>query len=74
MYKNFEGDYEVCSCNQTTLKEIVEAITNKGADNLEAIGDLTDAGTVCECCMSADNDYSGNKKVYLDELLAHFKK
>lgn len=73
MYKNFDGDYEVCSCNQTTLREIVEAIKSKGANSLESIGDLTDAGTVCECCASADNDYSGNKKIYLDEILAHFK-
>lgn len=45
----------VCDCNGVEYSEIVEAVKKHG-DNLEAIMDETDAGTVCECCLEDDCD------------------
>lgn len=72
MFKNFESDYEVCSCNQTTLGEIINAIQNRGANTIEKITSLTDAGSICKCCKSEDDDYTCRKMVFLDEILEHF--
>lgn len=73
MYKNFKADYEVCSCTQTTLAEIVNAIQTKGANSIDAITQLTDAGSICKCCITEENDYTCRKMVFLDEILEHFK-
>ena len=45
----------VCECNEVEFDTIKEAVKKHG-DNLEAIMDETDAGTVCECCLEEDCD------------------
>lgn len=45
----------VCSCMEVEYDTILEAVKAHG-DDLEAIKDTTDAGTVCECCLEDDCD------------------
>lgn len=45
----------VCDCNEVEFDAIKEAVKKHG-NNLEAIMDETEAGTVCECCLEADCD------------------
>ena len=45
----------VCECNDVNFDDILEAVKKHG-DNLEAIMDMTDAGTTCECCLEEDCD------------------
>ena len=45
----------VCDCTGVEYEEIANAVKKHG-DNLEAIMDETDAGTVCECCLEDDCD------------------
>ncbi|PHQ65955.1 MAG: (2Fe-2S)-binding protein [Sulfurimonas sp.] len=45
----------VCDCNDVEFDAIKEAVKKHG-DNLEAIMDETEAGTVCECCLEEDCD------------------
>ncbi|WP_455757510.1 (2Fe-2S)-binding protein [Sulfurimonas sp.] len=45
----------VCDCNEVEFDEIKEAVKKYG-DNLEAIMEETEAGTVCECCLEEDCD------------------
>jgi bacterioferritin-associated ferredoxin len=45
----------VCECNEVNFDVIKEAVKKHG-DNMEAIMDETDAGTVCECCLEEDCD------------------
>lgn len=72
MYKNFDDDFEVCSCSLVTLKEIKDAICLKQCDTIEKLGNLTDAGTICKCCVKKENDYTEMKKLFLEELVEHY--
>lgn len=45
----------VCSCMEVEYDAILEAVKTHG-DDIEAIKDATDAGTVCECCLEDDCD------------------
>jgi len=67
--KNFSKTYEVCTCKHVSLAEIIFAIKNKNAKNLAQIERFTDAGSVCTCCKSKNNDFSKVKKLYIDEIL-----
>ncbi len=73
MAKKFEHTYEVCFCKHVTLGEIVYAIEQKGADTIEKIGTITDAGTVCGCCKSKEDDYALKHILYLDQILKKLK-
>jgi bacterioferritin-associated ferredoxin len=67
---NFQYSYQVCSCNNVTLGEIINAIENKNANTIEKIGLITDAGTNCGCCKSPENDFSTPKReLYLTQIL-----
>ncbi|WP_373035690.1 (2Fe-2S)-binding protein [Sulfurimonas sp.] len=45
----------VCDCNDVHFDAIKEAVKKHG-DNMEAIMEETEAGTVCECCLEEDCD------------------
>jgi len=45
----------VCDCNEVNFDAIKEAVKKHG-NNLEAIMDESEAGTVCECCLEEDCD------------------
>lgn len=40
----------ICNCMQITRGEIIEAIKGGELKTIEAIGEETEAGTVCESC------------------------
>ncbi len=44
-------DNIICNCNQVTEHEIVDAVKNKGAVNVQDIMDITSAGTACGSCI-----------------------
>lgn len=70
MAKKFHHTHEVCSCKQVTLGEILHAIKENGAKNLEEIGEKTDAGTCCGCCVSSEKDFGEEKmELYLTTIL-----
>ena len=68
-----QEDIEVCICTGATYGEIMEAI-KKGACTIEAIGDETDAGTVCGLCKSVEEDELGEREIHLDEILKAAKR
>jgi len=71
---NFQHSYEVCSCKKVTLGEIIHSIQEQGATTIEDIGNITDAGIVCGCCKSANDDFGNPKReLYLDQILRKFK-
>lgn len=73
MAKRFEHSYEVCKCNQVSLKEIIHSIKVNDAKTMEKIGDLTDAGISCKCCQSENKDIGEVKlELYLDQILNKF--
>jgi NAD(P)H-nitrite reductase large subunit len=45
----------VCDCNEVNYDMIKEAVKKHG-NNLDAIMEETEAGTVCECCLEEDCD------------------
>lgn len=45
----------VCDCNEIEYDSIKEAVKKHG-DNIDAIMEETDAGTVCGCCQEEDCD------------------
>jgi len=45
----------VCDCNEVEFDAIKEAVKKHG-NNMEAVMDETEAGTVCECCLEEDCD------------------
>ncbi len=45
----------VCDCMDVDYSLILAAVKKHG-ENLEAIQEETEAGTVCECCLEADCD------------------
>lgn len=75
MARKFQHSYEVCNCKHVTLGEIIYAIKEKGANSIEKIGTITDAGTSCKCCQSSDKDIGEEKmELYLDEIVEKFVK
>lgn len=72
---DFHYSYEVCTCRKVTLGEIIHAVKDQGADTIEKIGELTDAGTSCGCCRSSEEDFGDPKmKLYLTQILDKFVK
>jgi NAD(P)H-nitrite reductase large subunit len=45
----------VCDCMEVEYEDIKEAVKKHG-DNLDAIMDETEAGTVCESCLEEECD------------------
>ncbi|ADG93531.1 BFD domain protein (2Fe-2S)-binding domain protein [Arcobacter nitrofigilis DSM 7299] len=75
MAKKFSHSYEVCACKHVTLGEILYAIKEKNANTIEKIGELTDAGTCCGCCVSSEKDFGEEKmELYLTTILDKFVK
>lgn len=75
MARKFQHSYEVCTCKHVTLGEIIHAVKEKGASDLDKIGELTDAGTCCKCCVSSETDIGSEKmELYLVEILNKFVK
>ena len=72
---NFPYSYEVCTCKKVTLGEIICAVKEKGAKTIKDIGDITDAGTMCGCCKSKEDDFGSPKmELYLSQVLDKFVK
>lgn len=75
MARNFPHSFEVCTCKHVTLGEIIYAIKEKAAKNLEDLGNITDAGTCCKSCRNAQSDIGATKmELYLEEILNKFNK
>lgn len=75
MAKRFHHSYEVCNCKHVSLGEILHAIKENNANTIEEIGDKTDAGTCCGCCISEEKDFGEEKmELYLTTILDKFKK
>lgn len=73
MAKKFPHTYEVCTCKHVTLAEIIYAIKEKNATNIEKIGTLTDAGTCCKCCQSSEKDFGTEKmELYIEQIVDKF--
>jgi NAD(P)H-nitrite reductase large subunit len=65
--------HTVCECKKVTLGEIMHAIKEKGAKDLKAIQELTDAGTACKCCTAKENDFGNPKmELYISQILDKF--
>ena len=45
-----DNDEIICNCMQITRGEIIDAIKKDGLKTVEAVGEETEAGTVCESC------------------------
>jgi NAD(P)H-nitrite reductase large subunit len=70
---DFKYSYVVCNCRKVTLGEIVHAIKEEGANSIESIGDITDAGTACGCCRSQKDDFGDPKmNLYLEQIVEKF--
>lgn len=75
MARKFQHSYEVCTCKHVSLGEIIHAIKEKDAKNLDDIGRLTDAGTCCKSCKNEESDIGAEKmELYLEEILNKFVK
>jgi NAD(P)H-nitrite reductase large subunit len=75
MARQFKHSYEVCTCKHVTLGEILHSINDRGASNIEEIGELTDAGTCCKSCVSPSHDKGEEKmELYLEEIVNKFVK
>ena len=73
MAKKFPHSYEVCKCKHVTLGEIIHAIKENNATTMDKIGELTDAGTCCQCCQSEDKDIGAEKmELYISQILKKF--
>ncbi|MEA1914082.1 MAG: (2Fe-2S)-binding protein [Campylobacterota bacterium] len=72
MTRQFQNSFEVCKCKHVSLGEIIHAIKEKGATSIEHLGKMTDAGTVCGCCKSKEDDFTNEHSLYLDEILNKF--
>jgi len=72
---DFQYSYKVCTCKDVTLGEIIHSIKEQNAKTIEDIGELTDAGTACGCCKSAEDDFGDPKmELYLEQILEKFVK
>ena len=70
---SFDYEHIVCECNKVTLGEIIYAIQEQGAKNLNEISKLTDATSSCGRCKSLQDDFGDPKlKLYVDEILKKF--
>ena len=66
----FQHSFKVCTCKSVTLGEIKNAIENEGAKTIEEVGEITDAGTACGCCRSAQDDFGNPKmELYIKQIL-----
>ena len=73
--KSFQRSHIVCTCKQVTLGEIIYAIEEQGAKNLDDLEDYTEAGSCCGCCRSSETDFGEEKmELYLSEILDKFVK
>jgi NAD(P)H-nitrite reductase large subunit len=71
--KSFDKAYIVCTCKQVTLGEILYAIKEQGAVDLDDLEQFTEAGGSCGCCKSPQADFGEEKKeLYLSEILDKF--
>lgn len=69
----FHMSHMVCECKKVTLGEIIHAVKENGAKNLEEIKQLTDAGTACKCCTSKEKDFGDPKmELYISQILEKF--
>jgi NAD(P)H-nitrite reductase large subunit len=60
----------VCECEKVTLGEIVYAINEKEANDIEKLANITNATTACGRCKNRADDFSEPKrKLYIDEIL-----
>ncbi len=72
---DFHYSYEVCKCKKVSLGEIIHAIKEKDADSIESVGEITDAGTACECCKSKADDFGNPKmELYIEQIVEKFVK
>lgn len=70
---SFHMSHVVCECKKVTLGEIIHAIKEQNAKSIEDIQKLTDAGTACKCCVSAQKDFGDPKmELYLEQILEKF--
>ncbi len=70
---NFHYSHIVCECKKVTLGEIIYAIKEKDAKNIEDIAKLTDATTACGCCKNSEADFGNPKmKLYVEDILKKF--
>ena len=75
MAKRFEHSFEVCTCKQVTLGEVIYSIKEKNATTLGEIGKITDAGTCCGSCKNEQSDIGAEKmELYLEQILNKFNK
>ena len=75
MARSFPHSYEVCTCKHVTLGEIIHAIKENGAKNIDDLVRLTDAGSCCKSCRNKECDVGEIKmELYLEEILNKFNK
>ena len=75
MARNFPHSYIVCECKQVSLGEIIFAIKEKNAKNLEDIAKITDAGSSCGSCRCKEDDIGEQKmQLYIVDILKKFVK
>jgi bacterioferritin-associated ferredoxin len=73
MSRQFPHSHIVCKCKNVSLGEIIHAIKEKGAKNLQEIENSTDAGSACSYCKRKEDDISpSDENLYLDEILKKF--
>ena len=71
--RSFKKSYVVCTCKQVTLGEIIYAIKEQGATNIDDLEELTEAGSCCGCCRSQETDFGEEKmELYLSQILEKF--
>lgn len=74
MARRFQHSFEVCTCKHVTLGEIIHAVKERDAKDLENLAKLTDAGSSCGCCRSKDDDFTGKQELFLTQILEKFTK
>lgn len=74
MSRQFQHSFEVCGCKHVSLGEIIHAIKEKGAKDLNDIKEFTDAGSSCGCCKSKADDFTGKQELFIEEIIDKFVK
>ena len=70
MFKNFEQDYEVCTCSHINLGEIVTFVKENKITKLGLIQEFLKIGAGCKYCICEDADFGKiKKKVYCKDIL-----
>ena len=70
---SYPYSHQVCVCKKVTLGEIIYAIKEKNAKNIDDIANLTDASTACGCCKSIEDDFGDPQlPLHIDEILKKF--